>query len=84
MFAKLYQTEETGQVLIKIDNGDKGPEVRFYFVPEGLGVCSMALEFKDDNKGDAWDKADAFFEKIDEELAIQMARGMMQEIAAAT
>ena len=84
MFAKLYETEEDGQVLVKVQEGEEGPEVRYYFVPEGLGVCSMALEFKDDKKGTAWEKADAYFDKIDEESAIQMAKSMMLEIGKIT
>ncbi len=44
----------------------------------------MALEFKDGEKGTAWDKADAFFEKVDEESAIQMAKVMMLELGQVT
>lgn len=77
MFAKLYETEETGQVLVKLDDGEKGPEIRYYFVPEGLGVCTMALEFTDDDKGTAWDKADTAFEKVNEEQALKLAKEMM-------
>ena len=84
MFAKLYETEETGQVLLKLAEGEEGPEVRYYFVPKGLGVCSTALEFKDSEKGTAWDKAEAYFNKIDEESAIQMAKAMMLEIGKIT
>lgn len=80
MFVKLYETEETGQILVKIDDGENGPEVRYYFVPKGLGVCSAALEFTDDDKGKAWDKADAAFERVDEEQAIKFANTMMQEL----
>ena len=84
MFAKLYETEETGQVLVKIDDGEKGPEVRYYCVPEGLGVCSMALEFTDDDKGTAWDKADKFFEAMTEENAIEFAKKMILSITEFT
>jgi hypothetical protein len=82
MFAKIYETEETGQVLMKVDQGDEGPEVRFYFVPEGLGVCSMAMQYKD--TGEGWEKADKFFEEMTEDRAIEFAKGMMQKIADAT
>jgi len=40
MFAKLYETEDHGQILVKLDAGDVGqPEVRYYFEPKSLGVC---------------------------------------------
>lgn len=60
-FAKLFETEEHGQILVKIASNDKGPEVRFYYKPEGLGVCSIALEFEDIDGG--WDLAEKIFEK---------------------
>ena len=84
MFAKLYEVEETGQVLVKLSEGEDGPEVRYYFEPEGLGVCSFAFQFKDDEKGSAWDKADAAFERADEEQALRLAKGMMQKMTEAT
>ena len=81
MFAKLYEKEGIGQVLVKLDNSEKGPEIRYYFVPEGLGVCSVAVEFNDN--ADSWDKADAAFERVNEEQAIQLAREMIQKMAEA-
>ncbi|WP_426427357.1 hypothetical protein [Pseudomonas palmensis] len=47
-FAKLFEFTDIGQVLVKLDDGDDGPEVRTYFVPDGLGVCSIAMTFKPD------------------------------------
>ena len=47
-FAKLFEFEDLGQVLVKLDDGDDGPEVRTYFVPDGFGVCSIAMTFKSD------------------------------------
>lgn len=41
-FAKLFEFEDLGQVLVMLDRGDDGPEVRLYFKPNGLGVCSVA------------------------------------------
>ncbi|HEP9000241.1 TPA: hypothetical protein VDU89_006973, partial [Pseudomonas aeruginosa] len=41
-FAKLFEFEDLGQVLVMLDRGDDGPEVRLYFKPDGLGVCSVA------------------------------------------
>lgn len=58
-FAKLFETEEHGQILVKIDSVDGCPEVRFYFKPENLGVCSVALEFQDSDRD--WDLAEKIF-----------------------
>ena len=79
MFAKLYETS-VGQVLVKIDDGD-GPEVRFFFEPPNLGVCSVALKFSDDDDG--WDKAETAFKKVDEAQAVSIARSTIEKLGAA-
>lgn len=66
MFAKLFDSE-FGQILVKKDEGDDGPEVRFFFQPEGFGVCNLAVGFSDNDAG--WEKADAFFEAVDQASA---------------
>lgn len=77
MFAKLFDTDQ-GQILVKKDASEGregGPEVRFFFQPEGLGVCSTALGFPDNDTG--WDAADAVFEDIDEAKAIDIVSNAM-------
>ncbi len=69
MFAKLYQRGDE-QLLVKIEGADEGPEVRFYFEPEGFGVCSFSLGFDDNDEG--WDKAESFFDKVEEEMAFSL------------
>ena len=62
MFCKILDCEVNGQILIKIDtNDDDKPEVRVYFEPADLGVCSIAFSFDGD---DAWDKADKAFKNM--------------------
>lgn len=57
MFAKLFDHEKYGQLLVKLDTDNEGdPEVRTYFKPKGLGVCSVAAGFKDDDEG--WELAE--------------------------
>lgn len=68
-FAKLFELEEIGQVLVKLDEEDNGPEVRIYFMPKGLGVCSSAFSFSDDEDESAWDKAEEAFAMVDAEKA---------------
>ena len=80
MFAKLYETV-LGQILVKVDTNDKdGTEVRYFFEPEGYGVCTVALEFIYDAEGSAWDKADAAFIKVDEDSALQFVENIVRNM----
>jgi hypothetical protein len=68
-FAKLFESASYGQLLVKVDRApdDKAPEVRIYCNPPGMGVCSMAMGFPDDDRG--WDAAEAAFAKFDLAMA---------------
>ena len=81
MFAKLYETDEFGQILVKLDqsDGDCVPEVRIYFEPENLGVCSTAFKYKDSDDG--WDKAEKYFNEIDQSTAMSTVNGVIQQLA---
>lgn len=72
-FAKLFETEEYGQILVKLDSDpdDHAPEVRFYVNPPDLGVCSFAAGYPDSDEG--WDAAQAYFDKCDLEMAVSAA-----------
>jgi hypothetical protein len=67
MFAKLFDSEKHGQILVKSDTGgdEYKPEIRFYFESNNprFGICSIALTYTDDDGG--FDKRDAAFETID-------------------
>lgn len=86
MFAKLFETEEFGQILVKRDKEDAGYEVRFYAdckrlsdeVGEQLGVCSVAFVFEDSDKG-ASDSM-LVLEATDEENAIKMCSKLFSEL----
>lgn len=79
-FAKLFRFDDVGQVLIKLDDGEDGPEVRVYFRPKGLGVCSTAFTFKPDEHEDENDKADKAFEMIDENKARTIVTEVLKTI----
>ncbi len=81
IFAKLFVLETIGQVLVKLDDGENGPEVRLYFQPEGLGVCSTAFNFKADESGSEWDKAEKAFEMVDSDKAEKIVRGVLGTLA---
>jgi hypothetical protein len=79
MFAKLYGADK-GQVLVKLDTGEEGnPEVRVFFEPEQLGVCSCALSWDDDFTA-SWDKAEKVFAGIDETKARGMVAKMCEQL----
>jgi hypothetical protein len=76
-FAKLIETER-GQVLAKLDSGDDGPEVRVFFNPEveGIGVCSMAFNFKDEDHK----KAKKLFDELTDKKLEAIAFKAMEQI----
>lgn len=56
-FAKLFEVEGFGQVLAKLDSGDKGePRLSWSVIPPGLGVCEFGIGF--DDTDDGWDTAE--------------------------
>ena len=74
-FCKLFEVKGKGQILVKMDmNAESQPEVRMYAQPEGLGVCSIAVSFSDDDTG--WENAEKWFAKVDEALALQHTKIM--------
>lgn len=81
-FAKLFKFEDIGQVLVKLDDGDDCPEVRFYFMPKGLGVCSVAVSFKADNEDGEWEKAEKAFAMVDEAKARDLVENALKSIPA--
>jgi hypothetical protein len=80
MFAKLYETD-LGQILVKLDSGDDGPEVRYFFQPEGLGVCSVSANFKDLDEDTAWDNADCLFDDCTEESAFKVVKLILETLS---
>lgn len=81
-FAKLYDFDDIGQVLVKVDDGEENAEVRIYFKPKGLGVCSVAMNFKPDGREDDWDKAQKAFAMIDERRAYDLVTDTLKTIPA--
>jgi len=65
-FAKVFGNGRD-QILIKLDSGDKGPEVQVFFRPTNLGVCCLSIKFTDDDSG--WRKAESAFAEFDEPMA---------------
>lgn len=78
MFAKLYGPDDD-QVLVTFQESDDGPEVRFCCQPEGLGVCSFAVQYEDTESG--WDKAEHYFGMVNEDEARRAQRKVIENLA---
>ena len=75
-FAKLFNTEKHGQILVMNDTDEDGdPVVSFRFQPAELGVCKCAINFK----SGAWEKADACFADITEESAVSFVLAALEQ-----
>jgi hypothetical protein len=76
-FAKLFESEKYGQLVVILQSADEGnPEIRLFFKPSGLGVCSIAASFKDDSE-QSWESC----EKIFNDFTIETAEGMAAQAA---
>ena len=77
MFAKLFNTEQHGQILVKIDTDDEyKTEVRFWFEPDNLGVCSMALKYANEDD----DKAQTYFDNLNESEAVAIVSNLKMQM----
>ena len=67
-FAKLFESEKYGQILvIKSTDDTEKPEIKFSCEPEGFGVCSIGAKFANTDEG--WANRDSQFDKITLERA---------------
>lgn len=83
-FAKLFESEKHGQlVVIKQTDDDGVPEIRLFLLPENLGVCSIAISFVDDSEKSC-DECHRIFEEFDIEKAESMAQSFADYIAGPT
>lgn len=78
-FAKIFNSDKFGQILIVTDIDDLGaPALKVSILPEGLGVCSTLVSFTDDDKG--YEHLDKAFTGIDETIAEQIALNITKEL----
>lgn len=78
-FAKLYADEKIGQILVKLDSCESSrPEVRFFFQPENMGVCSASTGFEDSEGG--WDLAERYFDKVTRESAVELVTETLEKL----
>ena len=68
-FAKLFDTKRFGQICVisSDDNDESKPEIRLYFKPEDMGICSQAIIFEDTEE--CYQNRDKAFNLMKEEVA---------------
>lgn len=81
-FAKLFEFEDLGQVLVMLDRGDDGPEVRLYFKPDGLGVCSVACSNFPGDEDEQWDHAEKEFTTVNSQGVHEIVAEAMKVVPA--
>lgn len=81
-FAKIFESEKYGQLLVTKDEGSNGPRVAVHAQPHDLGVCVIGVNFPDDQGG--WDKQDAHFDRMDLEIAETQIKPLFDMIAQAS
>jgi len=60
-FFRTFETSLGDVLVMRQDNDEGGPEIRYYFEPETLGLCSIAVCFDEDD----YEIRDSQFDKID-------------------
>ena len=75
-FAKVFG-KGRGQIVVMLDEGQEGPEIRAFTRPPNLGVCSLAIGYSNDDAG--WDRAEAEFAKVDEKRAKEMVAPLIRQ-----
>lgn len=80
-FAKIFDVVRYGQiVMIKKQNDDGAPELRFFCQPEGYGVCSFAIGWDDDEHAEK--KLDEAFDRMVMREAIEICDGYFKHMVA--
>jgi hypothetical protein len=79
-FAKVFNVKRYGQIVVLKKQNDEGaPELRFYCHPEGYGVCTFSLGWNDDNSEARVEEA---FKQIVMREAIEIVDGWIKHITS--
>lgn len=82
-FAKLFEDEEVGQVVVmRVNDDDSNPSIQYICQPNvpGIGLCTMTLSFADTRKGRL--DRDHAFERVDEAHALEAVRKVTKDTAS--
>jgi hypothetical protein len=77
-FAKTFDSKRYGQIVV-IEKQDKegAPEIRFFFKPDGFGVCDFGIGFETDGAESRMHQA---FESITPQEATELVDGYMKHM----
>lgn len=78
-FAKLFESEVYGQILVLMDTEEGDPVLKISVCPPGLGVCSCTIKFEDDD-ADLDDQEKAFSE-FTQEMGEEIAASIFENSA---
>ena len=80
-FAKLFEVKRIGQIVIMKKQTELGaPELRFFFQPEGFGVCEFAIGFNDDDASEA--RFDEAYREMTPQIATEIIDGYLAHMTA--
>lgn len=80
-FCRTFEVERYQQiVMIKKQSDEGAPEIRFFFQPEGYGVCNFGIGWAEDD--DAEQKANEAFKKMVPREVIEIVDGYMKHMQA--
>jgi hypothetical protein len=83
MFCKIFKSKAYQQIVVmRCQDNDGSPEVRFFFQPEGMGVCQFAIGPRDDDDRDDQNLMDAAFEAIKGAGAHEMVFAWVRQMEA--
>jgi hypothetical protein len=79
MFSKTFESKRYDQiVLMKRQDTQGAPEIRFYFTAEGYGVCEFSIGFQEDC--DAETRLAQAFDQITPQEATKIIDGWMDHM----
>lgn len=80
-FAKVFEVKRIGQIVIMKKQTEIGaPELRFFFQPEGFGVCEFAIGFNDDDASEA--RFDEAYREMTPQIATEIIDGYLAHMTA--
>ena len=80
-FAKIFENKRLGQVIIMKKQTELGaPELRFFFQPEGFGVCEFAIGFNDQDASES--RFEEAYNEMTPQIAYEIIDGYLKHMTA--
>ena len=80
-FAKVFEVKRLGQIVIMKKQTEIGaPELRFFFQPEGFGVCEFAIGFNDQDATES--RFDEAYREMTPQIATEIIDGYLAHMTA--